>query len=254
MINEVAIEITFPLSPPVKWGQGRLCKNKKSCSCLAPPSSVVHSGVALSFSLFIFIFLNGSCVLFLLLLSNTFQSGEEKGWGWRGRHFQLMIISACVCVSHKLWVCSLATFYGKVSFPPLCSSLLPDPDRARCFRAPSEWMRAEIRRRWFQSAATGRGRVHVVSEVEVKAGCALSIPLPFLEWFWFYVSWFWRAHLDFERGGSRLGLDSGASWSVELKSCMTWAASSLCQKTGEMLLRGQCSVWFMATKQMTRVN
>lgn len=113
-----------------------------------------------------------------LLFPNTFQSGEEKGWGWSlwgggGRHFQLMIISACVCLSHKLWVCSLATFSGKVCFPPLRSSPLPDPDGAR---RRSVCMRAEIRRCWFQRAATGRGRVHIVSEVKVKAGCAFKCP------------------------------------------------------------------------------
>lgn len=135
--------------------------------------------------------------------------------------------------------------------PRRCQTLT---ELAGCFHAPSEWMLAETRRRWFQSAATGRGRVRFVSEEKVKAGCALSIPLPCLEWFCFQVWWFWRAYLCFERGGSRLGLDSSASWSVELKSCMTWAASSLCQKTGEMLLRGQYSIWFMATKQTTCVK
>lgn len=35
----------------------------------------------------------------------------------------------CVCES-KVWVCSSATFYGKVSFPPLCPQQLPDTDKA----------------------------------------------------------------------------------------------------------------------------
>ena len=37
--------------------------------------------------------------------------------------------SVCLCES-KLWVCSSTTFYGKVSFPPLCPQRLPETDRA----------------------------------------------------------------------------------------------------------------------------
>lgn len=45
--------------------------------------------------------------------------------------------------------------------------------------------------------------------------------------------------LDFERGDSRCGLASGASGCGELQGCVPWAVSSPCQRTGEMLLRGQ---------------
>lgn len=45
--------------------------------------------------------------------------------------------------------------------------------------------------------------------------------------------------LDFERGGPRCGLAIGASGCVELQGCMPWAVSSPCQRTGEMLLKGQ---------------
>lgn len=51
-----------------------------------------------------------------------------KGAGWRGgRHFQRESVSVC---ESKVEVCSSATFYGKVSFPPLCPRRLPDIDRA----------------------------------------------------------------------------------------------------------------------------
>lgn len=53
----------------------------------------------------------------------------------------------------------------------------------------------------------------------------------------FPLLWFWSVDVllfDFERGGSRRGLAGG-----ELQGCMPWAVSSPCQRTGEMLLRGE---------------
>lgn len=82
---------------------------------------------------------------------NTFQSGEGKGRGWGGGHSQPESVSVC---ESKVEVCSSATFYGKVSFPPLCLQQLPGIDRA-CGLCVCVYvcMCVKNRRCWFQRAA-----------------------------------------------------------------------------------------------------
>lgn len=82
----------------------------------------------------------------------------------------------CLCES-KVWVCSSATFYGKVSFPPLCPQRLPDTDRAcrLCVCGEQTLLVSE--------SSTGRDRVHIVFGASmVKPGSSskpVSVRLPF---------------------------------------------------------------------------
>lgn len=78
----------------------------------------------------------------------------------------------------------------------------------------------------------------------VKAGSSsrpASVRLPFWAGLFFrlVVVECGRPAFDFERGGSWCGLAGGASGSGELQGYMPWAVSSPCQRTGEMLLKGQ---------------
>lgn len=127
MINEVAMEMTSP--PPsslLLLGGGRGYFRGKTYHSLPPPPP----------SLFSFSGPLKSC--------SDNQPNSQIGlfcsehlWGWRGRGAGMSRkafsardrFSVFVCESN-VWVCSSAGFYGKVSFPPLCSQRLPDTLRA----------------------------------------------------------------------------------------------------------------------------
>lgn len=131
-------------------GAGDTLEKKTTIHSFPPPPSIVLRGVALITSQML------RMDLVDFFVPNTFQTGEEKGRGWGGRHFQpVECFSVCLCES-KVWVCSSATFYGKVSFPPLCPQRLPDTDRAcslcMCVCVWSS-VCVENRRCWFQRAA-----------------------------------------------------------------------------------------------------
>lgn len=143
-------------------------------------------------------------------------------------------------------VCSSATFYGKVSFPPLCSQRLPDTDRAcrlLCsvcvcvcvWRAYAAGFREQHRKRQ-SSDRVGALKVKAALLILKVTVCLSRLALLFHP----VVVWERsRPAFDFDCGISCRGLASGASGSGEQQGCMPWAVSSPCQRTGEMLLRGQ---------------
>lgn len=215
MINEVAIVMTFP--PLLQWDGGRGILQEKLHSQHYPPS-VIHWGVALITSQIL------RMDLVNFFIPNTFQAGEGKGRGWAGRHFQPDSVSVCLYES-KVWVSSSATFYGKVSFPPLCLQRLPDTDRVCRLLCGGE-------QTLLVSEAAGLHRKRESSDCvgafKVKTGSSSSVQLLFwmvlffpscgvlLCCFWF---WVWRC------------LASGDSGSGEIRA----ACHGLCL----LLARGQ---------------
>lgn len=148
-------------------------------------------------------------------------------------------MSACV----KIRVYSSATFYGKVSFPPLCSRRLPDTDEARGLPC-SVCVRRGEQTLLVSESRTGRDRLRV-SASKVKGRESFKhrkCPSASVDRNYVFILWLWSTGFDFERGGFRLGLANGASGSGELQVCMSWAASSHCQRTGDMQPRGQSNV------------
>lgn len=89
----------------------------------------------------------------------------------------------CVCVSQKCGSVARATFYGKVSFPPLCPQRLPDTDRAcrLCvWRTDAAGFREQHRKSSDRVGAS-----------EVKAGssskpASVRPAAAFLDWFRFF--------------------------------------------------------------------
>lgn len=139
----------------------------------------------------------------------------------RRKAFSALRVFQCVFVSEsKVWVCcSSATFYGKVSFPPLCPQRLPDTDRA-CRLCVC----VENRRCWFQRAAQeeaefrscwslhGEGR-QAPPDLRRVSDCLLCSGFLFPSCGCGVLTF---SAFDLDCGGSRRGIASGASGSGEL--------------------------------------
>lgn len=162
----------IPLSPPVRWGQGILQK-QLPFTALQPPS-VIHRGVALITSQIL------RMDLVDFFVRNTFQSGEEKGRGWGGRHFQPKIISVCVCVSQKCGSAAQLHFMGKsVSHHCVLSGCQTLTGLVGCCAVCVLELCVESRRCWFQRAAREQAEFRSCWSPEVTAGCSSSVSLPF---------------------------------------------------------------------------
>lgn len=86
---------------------------------------------------------------------------------------------------------------------------------------------------------TGKGTPFLSAFEAQNALKSGDSPLAALDCNYFSMLWLRRAGFDFEREGFRPGLASGATGSRELQGgCMSWAVSSHCQRTEEMLPRG----------------
>lgn len=113
MINEVAIAMTFPSL--LHWDGGRGHQERKrnyySLHCCSTFCLSHKSCVAWIFFL--------EMDLGDFLVANTFQSREETGRGWGGRHFRLLSVSVCVCLS-KCGAAARLRFYRKESVSHHC--------------------------------------------------------------------------------------------------------------------------------------
>ena len=174
------------------WGYFDKKKTQQKPTIHSSSPLVVHRGVALLTSQVL------RMDLVHFFLPNTFLAGEEKGRGWGVRHFQLMIISACVescgsaarlhfmgkSVSHHCVLRSCQTLTRLEAVVFVC---------------------VESRRRWFPQSSTVRGRIQTPLEplrwkqaarqtLQVSiclSGLILLIhPMVAESWFWFCQWWF----------------------------------------------------------------